>query len=54
MTEDFAEFWVILMKVACAATWENGDVQVHSAVEDHVWVHGPIAAKVFVDVHGPW
>lgn len=42
----------MLIKVACAATRDYGDIWVKDADEGHVWVPGPAAAKVCVDVHG--
>lgn len=35
-----------LIWVACAAIWGHGDILPQAAIEDHVWVHGPVAAGV--------
>lgn len=35
-----------------AATWGHGKVLTCAATEGYVWIHGPAAAGVCVDVHG--
>lgn len=34
--------------VACTATWSCGHIPVHASTKDHVWVHGPTVAGVWV------
>ena len=44
---------VIPIWVAFTATWGHVDNLAQVAAKDHVWVHGPAAAGVYVDVPSP-
>lgn len=41
----------ILTRMAFVVTWDYEDNQVWATVKDHVWVHGPTTAEVYVDPH---
>lgn len=41
----------ILIRMAFAVTWDYEDNQVWVTAKDHVWVHGPTTAEVYVDSH---
>lgn len=43
---------VILIWAACDVTWDYGVIQVRTAAQSHVWVHGTTAATVWTDVCG--
>lgn len=34
--------------MTCPATWKDGVIQVHTASEGYIWVHGPAVAGVYV------
>jgi hypothetical protein len=38
------------IRVACAATWDHGDVQTHVATKGHIWFHSPTRAGAYIDV----
>lgn len=40
--------------IASSASWGHCDIQAWAAIKGHVLVHGPTAARVYIDVHGPW
>lgn len=46
--------WNMLIWVAFTATWGHGDIQAQYALggEGHVWVHDPVAARVYVGFSG--
>jgi hypothetical protein len=48
------ERWgIMLIWVTCTATWGHRNIQAHAAAGGHVWVYGPMAAGVCVDVPSP-
>ena len=42
----------MLIQVACAATWDHGDIQAWAAAQDRVWAQGSVTVKICVDIHG--
>lgn len=41
-----------VMWVDCVITWGHVEVQVHDAIDGHVWVHGHAALGICANVHG--
>ena len=42
------------IRVTFSVTWVHSVVLAQAAAKDHVWVHGPIIVKVYVDARGTW